>query len=132
METTHNAAGGVVLPLAHIAEVQQLARDNDVPVHIDGARIFNAAAALGTSAQEIAKHGDTMFFCVSKGLSAPIGSLICGTHEFIERARGFRRVVGANEAARGAGEPVRGAGFTFRHASLYRRCRGRSRDQRFR
>ncbi len=96
METTHNAAGGAVLPLAHMAEVRQLARDNEVPVHIDGARIFNAAAALGTRAEEVAKYGDTVSFCVSKGLSAPVGSLICGTREFIERARGFRRMVGGN------------------------------------
>jgi len=96
METTHNAAGGAVLPLAHMAEVQALARDNEVPVHIDGARIFNAAAALGVSAAEVAKYSDSVSFCVSKGLSAPVGSLICGTHEFTERARGFRRMVGGN------------------------------------
>jgi len=108
METTHNAAGGAVLPLAHMAEVQTLARDHAVPVHIDGARIFNAAAALGTSAQEIAKHGDTVSFCVSKGLSAPVGSLICGTREFTERARGFRRMVGGNMRQAG---PIAAAGI---------------------
>lgn len=108
METTHNAAGGAVLPLAHMAEVQKLARDNEVPVHIDGARIFNAAAALGVSAKEIAKHGDTVSFCVSKGLSAPVGSLVCGSHEFIERARGFRRMVGGNMRQAG---PIAAAGI---------------------
>ena len=102
------AAGGAVLPLAHMAEVQTLARDHAVPVHIDGARIFNAAAALGTSAQAIAKHGDTVSFFVSKGLSAPVGSLICGTREFIERARGFRRMLGGN--LRQAG-PIAAAGI---------------------
>jgi len=97
-----------VLPLAHMAEVQALARDHAVPVHIDGARIFNAAAALGTSAQEVAKHGDTVSFCVSKGLSAPVGSLICGSREFTERARGFRRMVGGNMRQAG---PIAAAGI---------------------
>jgi threonine aldolase len=108
METTHNAAGGAVLPLTHMAEVQKLARENEVPVHIDGARIFNAAAALGVSAKEVAKHSDTVCFCVSKGLSAPIGSLVCGSLEFIERARGFRRMVGGNMRQAG---PIAAAGI---------------------
>jgi threonine aldolase len=108
METTHNAAGGAVLPLAHMAEVQKLAREHEVPVHIDGARIFNAAAALGVSAKEVAKHGDTVCFCVSKGLCAPIGSLVCGSRDFIERARGFRRMVGGNMRQAG---PIAAAGI---------------------
>ena len=79
METTHNAASGAVLPLAHMAAVCAVARENEVPVHIDGARLFNAAVALGVSAKEVAKHSDSVCFCVSKGLSAPIGSLVCGS-----------------------------------------------------
>jgi threonine aldolase len=96
METTHGEAGGAVLPLAHMAAVKALADEHGVPVHVDGARLFNAAAALGVSAAEIARHTHSVSFCLSKGLSAPIGSLICGSAEFIERARGFRRMVGGN------------------------------------
>lgn len=96
METTHNAAGGAVLPLAHMQAVHQLAREHGVPVHTDGARLFNAAAALGADAKTVARHTDSVCFCVSKGLSAPVGSVRCGTQAFIERARAFRRLVGGN------------------------------------
>jgi threonine aldolase len=96
METTHNAAGGAVLPLAHMQAVHALAREHGVPVHTDGARLFNAATALNVDAKSIAQHTDSVCFCVSKGLSAPIGSVLCGTAAFIERARAFRRLVGGN------------------------------------
>jgi threonine aldolase len=108
MENTHNRAGGAVLPLAHMAMVRRIARENGVPVHVDGARVFNAAAALGTSAKEIAQHCDSICFCVSKGLSAPVGSVLCGSEEFIERARGFRRMVGGNMRQAG---PIAAAGI---------------------
>ena len=65
-----------------------------MPVHIDGARLFNAAVAQGVPATEIAKHGDSVGFCVSKGLSAPFGSVLCGSAAFIEKARAYRRMVG--------------------------------------
>jgi threonine aldolase len=65
-------------------------------VHTDGARLFNAAVALGVPVARIARHTDSVTFCVSKGLSAPVGSLLCGTNEFIARARGFRRMLGGN------------------------------------
>lgn len=96
MENTHNRAGGAVLPLAHMTAVHALARENGVPVHLDGARIFNAAVALGLDAARIAEHADSVCFCISKGLSAPVGSVLCGTTAFIERARAFRRMVGGN------------------------------------
>jgi threonine aldolase len=96
METTHNAAGGAVLPLAHMQAVHALAREHNVPVHTDGARLFNAAVALGVSASEISRHTDSICFCVSKGLSAPVGSVLCGSNTYIERARAFRRLVGGN------------------------------------
>lgn len=96
METTHNAAGGAVLPLAHMQAVHQLAREQGVPVHTDGARLFNAATALKVDAKTIARHTDSVCFCVSKGLSAPVGSVLCGSQAFIERARSFRRLVGGN------------------------------------
>ena len=96
METTHNGAGGAVLPLDHMAEVYALGRQHGIPVHTDGARLFNAAVALGVPAERIARYTDSVTFCVSKGLSAPVGSLLCGTKEFIVRARGFRRMLGGN------------------------------------
>ena len=96
METTHNDAGGAVLPLAYMVAVHGLAQDAGVPVHIDGARVFNAAVALGVPASAIAAHGESIGFCISKGLSAPVGSVLCGSAEFITRARAFRRMVGGN------------------------------------
>jgi threonine aldolase len=96
METTHNGAGGTVLPLDHMAAVHALGREHGIPVHTDGARLFNAAAALGVSAERIARHTDSVTFCISKGLSAPIGSLLCGSTEFVMRARSFRRMLGGN------------------------------------
>lgn len=94
METTHNTAGGAVLPLEHMAGVQRIARANGASVHLDGARIFNAAVALGVDAARIAAYADSVCFCVSKGLSAPVGSLLCGTRAFIDRAKHFRRMLG--------------------------------------
>lgn len=96
LETTHNAAGGTVLPLKHMQAVHEMARRQSVPVHTDGARLFNAAVALGVDAARIAAHTDTICFCISKGLSAPVGSILCGPAPFIERARAFRRMVGGN------------------------------------
>ena len=108
MENTHNRAGGAVLPLAHMAEVRRIARENGVPVHIDGARLFNAAAALGVDAKDVAQHGDSVCFCVSKGLSAPVGSILCGSRAFIEKARAYRRMVGGNMRQSG---PLAAAGI---------------------
>lgn len=96
METTHNRAGGSVLPLDHMKSVYGIAKENGVPVHTDGARLFNAAVALGVEAKTIAQHTDSVCFCVSKGLSAPVGSVLVGSKTFIERARSFRRMVGGN------------------------------------
>ena len=96
METTHNAAGGSVLSLSHMREVHDLASEVDVPVHLDGARIFNAAIALGVPAAVIAAHANSATFCISKGLSAPAGSVLTGSQEFVSRARGFRRMLGGN------------------------------------
>jgi len=96
LENTHNDAGGAVLSLEHMAAVHALAERHGVPVHTDGARLFNAAVKLGVPAAEICRHTDTLSFCVSKGLSAPIGSLLVGTHGFIMQARAFRRMVGGN------------------------------------
>ena len=108
METTHNAAGGAVLPLSYMREVRDLAGQAHVGVHLDGARVFNAAVALRTDARTIASFADSVSFCVSKGLSAPIGSLLCGTRPFIERARRFRRAIGGNMRQAG---PLAAAGI---------------------
>ena len=108
METSHNQAGGAVLPLAHMKAVNTLAHEHGVPVHTDGARLFNAVVALGVDAKQIAQYTDSIGFCVSKGLSAPVGSVLCGTENFIERARTFRRMVGGNMRQAG---PLAAAGL---------------------
>ena len=102
LETSHNQAGGAVLPLAHLASVRDLADRHGVPVHVDGARLFNAAVALGVEAAVIAQHADSVCFCLSKGLSAPAGSLLCGREDFIEMARGYRRMLGGGMRQVGA------------------------------
>jgi threonine aldolase len=108
MENTHNRSGGAVLPLMHMQAVHGLAREKGVPVHLDGARIFNAAISLGCAASEISQYSDSVCFCVSKGLSAPVGSILCGSSEFIERARGYRRMMGGNMRQAG---PLAAAGI---------------------
>lgn len=108
MENSHNRAGGAVLPLAHMRAVRELAQENGVPVHLDGARLFNAAHALGVNAKDVAQYADTACFCVSKGLSAPVGSVLCGGAAFIERARAYRRMVGGNMRQAG---PLAAAGI---------------------
>jgi threonine aldolase len=108
MENTHNRSGGSVLPLAYMEAVSNLAREKGVPVHLDGARIFNAATTLKVKASEVAKYADSACFCVSKGLSAPVGSILCGSKDFIERARAFRRMVGGNMRQAG---PIAAAGI---------------------
>lgn len=117
METTHNRAGGAVLPLEHMRAVHAAASEKGVPVHVDGARVFNAAAALGRDASAIAEHCESIGFCVSKGLSAPVGSLLCGSAEFIERARAFRRMVGGNMRQAG---PLAAAGIVALETMVHR------------
>lgn len=108
MENTHNRSGGSVLPLAYMEAAAGMAREKGVPVHLDGARIFNAAIALGVAPSAVAKFSDSVCFCVSKGLSAPVGSILCGSKEFVERARAYRRMVGGNMRQAG---PVAAAGI---------------------
>jgi threonine aldolase len=93
-ENTHNRCGGAAVGLAHMAAVADAAHRRRLPVHLDGARIFNAALALETTAREIAGCADTVSFCLSKGLACPVGSLLCGPRAFIERARRVRKLVG--------------------------------------
>lgn len=94
LENTHNRCGGRVLTAADTAAVARVAHDQGAAVHLDGARIFNAAVALGVPAASLAEETDSISFCLSKGLSAPVGSIVCGTREFIERARRSRKMLG--------------------------------------
>ncbi|MGY8631384.1 low specificity L-threonine aldolase [Bradyrhizobium sp. 14AA] len=94
METTHNGAGGAVLSLAHMMQIHALGRARGIPVHLDGARLFNASVALGVPAAQIAEHADSVMVCLSKGLSAPVGSLLCSSSDFIAKARALRKLVG--------------------------------------
>ncbi len=94
VETTHNAAGGVVLPLAYLDLVREAAGKAGSTVHMDGARLFNAAVALGTDAATVARCADTVTFCLSKGLGAPAGSVLCGPADTIGRARRMRKMLG--------------------------------------
>ena len=94
LENTHNRCGGTVLSPEYTDEVCRLAHQRGLKVHLDGARIFNAAVALGISASALARNVDSVAFCLSKGLSAPVGSLLCGSQGFVERARRFRKMLG--------------------------------------
>lgn len=94
VENTHNRCSGVVLPMSYLEDVRTLAHRKRVPVHMDGARIFNAAAYLGISPAQIAAEVDSVQFCLSKGLGAPVGSLLVGGEEFIAKARRQRKILG--------------------------------------
>lgn len=94
LENTHNRAGGAILPVDYMKEIYSVAHENQVPVHIDGARIFNAAAAAKVDVKEFAQQADTVQFCLSKGLGAPVGSIIAGSSEFIKAARIWRKRLG--------------------------------------
>jgi threonine aldolase len=92
MENAHSS--GRVVSLEAMDEISRLASEWELPVHLDGARIFNAAAALGVDARDIARRADSVMFCLSKGLCAPIGSLLAGTRDFVGKARLKRKIMG--------------------------------------
>jgi len=94
LENTHNLAGGSVYPTGVAEEICERAHALGLRVHLDGARIFNAAVALGRSVQEITREFDSVMFCLSKGLGAPVGSMLVGSREFIERAHRYRKTFG--------------------------------------
>jgi threonine aldolase len=94
LENTHNRCGGAVLTPDYTDEVCNLAHTRGLKVHLDGARIFNAAIALGVPACVLAQNSDSVALCLSKGLSAPVGSLLCGSTDFVERARKLRKMLG--------------------------------------
>lgn len=89
-----NTINGKVLPLSYLAEAREFVDQHGLSLHLDGARVYNAAVALDVDVKEIAKHFDTMTICLSKGLSAPIGSLLLGSKELIAKARRLRKMVG--------------------------------------
>jgi len=94
LENTHNVCSGAPLSVTYTKEVANLARAHNIKLHIDGARIFNAAVAQGVEVQELVEDADSMSFCMSKGLAAPVGSIICGSKDFIDQARGIRKGLG--------------------------------------
>jgi threonine aldolase len=94
IENTANLAGGSVTPLAVMEEIWTKAKERKLPVHLDGARIFNAATALRVDVKTLTRGFDTVMFCLSKGLGAPVGSMLTGSAELIDRARIFRKALG--------------------------------------
>lgn len=92
VENAHSC--GRVIPIDEMKCIYEIAQNHLIPVHLDGARIFNAAVALGVEAKEIAKYADSMMFCLSKGLCAPVGSMLVGTKSFIDKARKNRKLMG--------------------------------------
>jgi threonine aldolase len=94
LENTHNMAGGTVYPTALVEEICDKAHEAGILVHMDGARIFNAATYLGEDVSAMTRKCDSIQFCLSKGLGAPVGSLVVGSREFIERCRSIRKMLG--------------------------------------
>ncbi|MGG4446903.1 low-specificity L-threonine aldolase [Brevibacillus sp. HB1.2] len=94
LENTHNRAGGAVISVAQMKSVYDTAQKHGIPVHLDGARLFNAAVAQGVAVSELSAFADTVQICLSKGLSAPVGSILAGDRAFIEEARWWRKKVG--------------------------------------
>lgn len=94
LENTHNRCGGAILTPEYCDAVGQLAHSRGIAVHLDGARLFNAAIALGIEPLKLTRSVDSVMVCLSKGLGAPVGSLLCGSHEFILKAKRMRKIVG--------------------------------------
>jgi threonine aldolase len=94
LENTQNVCGGIPLTVEYTRQVSDLAHANNLLLHVDGARVFNAATALGVNVRELVAPADSVMFCLSKGLSSPIGSMLIGTRRFIARARHIRKMLG--------------------------------------
>lgn len=94
VEDTSNAGGGAVIPPDHLERLSEVARRNHLPIHMDGARLFNAAVAAARPAASFTQHVDTVAFCLSKGLGAPFGGVLCGSRDIIDRAIHFRQLLG--------------------------------------
>lgn len=96
MENTHNLTGGRPIGLEKIGPITKVAEAHELPMHLDGARLFNASVALGVEAKELTGPFDSVTFCLSKGLSCPVGSVLCGSEEFIYKARRIRKALGGS------------------------------------
>ena len=94
LENTHNRCGGTILSPTYLSSVRALADRVQLPIHLDGSRVFNAAVERGCPVKELTQQADSVQFCLSKGLAAPVGSLVCGGAEFIAQARRYRKMVG--------------------------------------
>ena len=94
VENTHNSAGGIALTPEQMKSNWDVAKENDLGLHLDGARVFNASVALGLDVKELAQYSDTIQICLSKGLSAPVGSLVVGSQDLVDRARKYRKMLG--------------------------------------
>ncbi len=94
IENTHNMAGGVVASLEELDNIHSWALGRGLPIHMDGARVFNAAACLECDVRLITQYCDSIMFCLSKGLCAPVGSILAGTKEFVDKARRYRKMLG--------------------------------------
>lgn len=94
LENTHNRAGGTIQPIENIKAISAIATKYQIKMHLDGARIFNASTATGISVKEYASYFDSISFCFSKGLGAPVGSILCGNEEFITLAHKWRKILG--------------------------------------
>jgi len=94
MENTHNVAGGIVADTGHMKKVRKVADKYDLPIHLDGARLFNAATYLKTDIKKLAEDADSVMLCLAKGLAAPVGSMIAGKKEFVKKARHNRKMLG--------------------------------------
>jgi threonine aldolase len=94
LENTHNRAGGTIYPLQEMREISAFARGEGIRLHLDGARLWNACAATGVAPREYAACADSVSVCLSKGLGAPVGSVLAGPKEFVEEARHFRKIFG--------------------------------------
>jgi len=120
LENTHNRCGGAVLTPAYMHEVRTLAGQYDLAIHLDGARVFNAAVALDVPPSDLVRDADSVSFCLTKGLAAPVGSLVCGSAEFIDRARRQRKVLGGGMRQGGV---LAAAGIVARPGPARRRSR---------
>lgn len=96
LENTHLSSGGTAIPVEKMKKDYDVAKDLNLQVHLDGARVFNASTALGVDVKEIAKYTDTVQFCLSKGLAAPVGSMVVGSQEVIDKAKTYRRMLGGS------------------------------------
>ncbi len=94
LENTHNWGGGCIYPFEWMREIREISAERDIPVHLDGARLFNASAETGIDIRTYAETADSVMICLSKGLGAPVGSVLAGPEAFIERARRFRKILG--------------------------------------